>query len=328
MSTNEQNLGRLEPVDELRRVWPNEANDFTPWLAKEENLALLSDTIGIDLELEAQEKDVGPFRADILCKGTASNDWVLVENQLERTDHTHLGQLLTYAAGLKAVTIVWIADRFTEEHRAALDWLNEITDERFNFFGLEIELWRIGESPVAPKFNIACKPNDWANTVRDVAERKISETQLLQQEYWQALRDILIERKSVVRPRKPLPQCWTGFAVGSANFEMSASVNTQKPWIQISMGCYGPDAKPHFYLLKQDKEAIEREIGESLDWDESPNKKECRIALCKLEVDPLNRDDWKCQHEWMVEKLEAFHGTFSSRVKRLNAEEAPDEDTK
>ena len=113
------NLGRLEPI-ELREVWISEAGDFTPWLASEENLTLLGDTIGLDLELEAQEKSVGPFRADILCKDTASNDWVLIENQLERTDHTHLGQLMTYAAGLKAVTIVWIADRFTEEHRAAL----------------------------------------------------------------------------------------------------------------------------------------------------------------------------------------------------------------
>ena len=138
-------LGKLEPAD-LREAWTSEAGEFTPWLAKEENLALLGDTIGLELELEALEKNVGAFRADILCKDTASNSWVLVENQLERTDHTHLGQLLTCAAGLKAVTIVWIADRFTEEHRAALDWLNEITDDRFNFFGLEIELWRIGGS--------------------------------------------------------------------------------------------------------------------------------------------------------------------------------------
>src|SRR4029079_16711090 len=116
----------------------------------EENIAELGRAIGIEeLELEAKEQNVGPFRADILCKDGMGN-WVLVENQLERTDHSHLGQLLTYAAGLKAVTIVWIAQHFTEEHRAALDWLNEITDERISFFGLEIELWRIGESPIAP----------------------------------------------------------------------------------------------------------------------------------------------------------------------------------
>jgi hypothetical protein len=147
-------LAHLEQVD-LREVWQNEAGDFTPWLAQEENLKLLGDTIGIGLELEAQEKDVGPFRADILCKDTATANWVLIENQLEQTDHKHLGQLLTYGAGLKAVTVVWIAEKFTEEHRAALDWLNEITSEQFSFFGLEIELWRIAGSPVAPKFN-AC----------------------------------------------------------------------------------------------------------------------------------------------------------------------------
>ena len=153
MTINPTQLGRLEK-DDLRTIFASEAGDFTPWLAKEENLLLLGQTIGFELVLEAQEKSVGPFRADVLCKDTATEHWVLIENQLERTDHTHLGQLITYAAGLKTVTIVWIASPFTEEHRAALDWLNEITDNRFNFFGLEIELWRIGNSPVAPKFNM------------------------------------------------------------------------------------------------------------------------------------------------------------------------------
>ena len=125
-----------------------------PWLAREENLALLGETLGLELELEAVEQGVGPFRADIVCRDTVSNSRVLVENQLQGTDHRHLGQIFTYAAGLDAVTVVWIAARFTDEHRAALDWLNEITDQRVNFFGLEIELWRIGGSPLAPKFNV------------------------------------------------------------------------------------------------------------------------------------------------------------------------------
>jgi len=131
----EDPLGRLERVD-LREIWLSEAQDFTPWLARPENLSVLAETLGMELELEAQEQAVGPFRADLLCKDLDSDKWVLVENQLERTDHRHLGQLMTYAAGLKAVSIVWIAASFTEEHRAALDWLNEITDESFEFFGL------------------------------------------------------------------------------------------------------------------------------------------------------------------------------------------------
>jgi hypothetical protein len=161
---SQPSLGRLERVD-LRTAWLSESGDFTPWLASEENISLLGDTIHLELEVEAQEKNVGPFRADILCKDTASDNWVLIENQLERTDHSHLGQLITYAAGLQAVTIVWIAERFTEEHRAALDWLNEATSEDINFFGLEVERWRIGNSPVAPKFNVVSSPNDWTRRV-------------------------------------------------------------------------------------------------------------------------------------------------------------------
>ena len=161
-------LERLERVD-LRNIRETEAQDFTPWLATEENLSVLADTLHMELELAVQETNVGPFRADILCRNADGGDWVLIENQLERTDHSHLGQLLTYAAGLHAVTICWIADNFTEEHRAALDWLNEITDDRFQFFGLEIELWRIGNSPPAPKFNVVSKPNDWSRSVAEMA---------------------------------------------------------------------------------------------------------------------------------------------------------------
>ena len=184
-------LGRLERV-ELRTAWSSESSDFTPWLAQEDNLRLLGEAIDIELELESQEKEVGPFRADILCKEMVTGHWVLVENQLERTDHTHLGQLITYAAGLKAATIVWVAFKFTEEHRAALDWLNEITGSGFNFFGLEIELWRIGESPPAPKFNIVSKPNDWT---KPKAEGGLTDGKSLQLEFWGQFGEYLKEKR-------------------------------------------------------------------------------------------------------------------------------------
>jgi hypothetical protein len=212
-------LGKLTRID-LREAWPSEATAFTPWLAQEENLALLAETIGTELELEAQEQRVGPFRADILCKDTNTNNWVLIENQIEPTDHCHLGQLLTYAAGLHAVTIIWIAQFIREEHRAALDWLNEITDERFNFFGLEIELWKIGDSPVAPKFNVVCKPNDWSKNVQDsargLANVATSEIRRVYLEYWTLFRDHMRENKSFVRSQKPLPQPWANHAIGKS----------------------------------------------------------------------------------------------------------------
>ena len=327
MSTNELNLGRLEPVD-LRKVWTSEAGDFTPWLAKEDNLVLLGDTIGLELELEAQEKNVGPFRADVLCKDTATNDWVLVENQLERTDHTHLGQLMTYAAGLKAVTIVWIADRFTEEHRAALDWLNEITDDRFNFFGLELELWQIGESPVAPKFNVVCKPNEWTKGGGPTTVGDLTETQQAQLDFWGELREVMSSRGGVVKSVKPQAGSWLNFGVGKGGFCLSASMHSRDHWVAVSLQCSSPDAKAHFELLAQDKEAVESEIGSALDWDKKAGKKSSYITLYQRDVDPLKRSLWPGPQQWIAERLEAFHMAFSPRVKQLNAEEyeAPDDE--
>jgi hypothetical protein len=218
------NLGRLERV-ELRNIWLSEASDFTPWLARKENLAILGETLGIDLELEAQERPVGPFRADILCKDIGTDRWVLIENQLERTDQSHLGQLLTYASGLEAVTIVWVAARFTEEHRSTLDWLNRITDESFRFFGLEVELWRIGDSSAALKFNVISKPNDWSQSVdqaaRAIDDAELSETRIMQRAYWIAFDTVLAALGGPVSGgKKPQPQSWMAYSIGRSHFSV------------------------------------------------------------------------------------------------------------
>ena len=160
-------LGSIEQID-VREIWEKEDADFTPWLAQEENIRRLSLALGIDLVVEAEEKEVGPFRADILCKDEATEEWVLIENQLERTDHKHLGQLLTYATGLDAVSIVWIAKEFSEEHRATLDWLNKITNDRHNFFGVKIEILKIGDQ-MAPNFKVVSQPNDWSRSISSAA---------------------------------------------------------------------------------------------------------------------------------------------------------------
>lgn len=311
-------LGRLTSVA-LREFWKSESNDFTPWLAKEENLKLLGDTIGLELELESQEKDVGPFKADILCKNTFDDTWVLIENQLEKTDHIHLGQLMTYAAGLNAVSIVWIAENFTEEHRATLDWLNEITDSRINCFGLEVELWKIGDSPIAPKFNIVCKPNDWVKTISEAAGRnKITVTKQLQLEYWTAFKDYVKKSSKILKSQKPLPQHWTNMAIGRSHFHLVATVNTWDKQLSVYLCLSGPNAKPHFYLLRQEKDDIEREIGNELEWRELPENKESHITI-RLNSDPTDRSLWDEQQEWFVKQLENFHRVLSKRIKRLDA---------
>lgn len=317
-------LGRLEKTD-LRNAWTSEAGDFTPWLAESENLELLGQAIGIELELEAQEKFVGPFRADILCKDIGSGQWVLIENQLERTDHIHLGQLLTYAAGLNAVTIVWIAERFTEEHRAALDWLNTITEENINFFGLEIELWRIADSLMAPKFNVVSQPNNWSKTVsegtRQLETSKYSETQQLQLAYWTEFKSHLQQHNSSVRIGKPQPQYWTYFHIGRDNFRLIAFVNTREKRIGAGLVLFGPDSKAYFHLLQQDRDAIEAALGSALDWRENPDIKESHLYIHARDMDPTIRERWPEQHKWMKENLEILKRIFAPRVKLLNASE-------
>lgn len=221
-------LGRLVRV-QPREVWANEAAHFTPWLAEPENVALLGETLGMDLEVEAVERAVGPFRADILCKDAGTDHLVLIENQLEASDHRHLGQILTYASGLDAFTIVWIATTIRDEHRATLDWLNEITASEVRFFALEVELWRIGASPPAPKFNVVCRPNDWTRSVkRGAAEVEDADPNGHRAEdaaLWTALDARLDERDGpVVVPRQLSRSNWRNYRLGRINFGLSATV--------------------------------------------------------------------------------------------------------
>ena len=317
MTTSVINLGQLNEVV-LRDVWSTEDSDFTPWLADENNIGLLSSAIGIDLEVEAQEKHVGPYRADILCKDTASGSWVLIENQLEPTDHIHLGQLMTYAAGLNAVTVVWISSKFTDGHRAAMDWPNEITPEEFRFFGIELELWRIGNSDPAPKFNVVSRPNDWTGRSRFTPD--ISPTSQLQLEYWTALREVMVESGGTVSPTTPRPSSWQNFSIGRTNFALRAAIGVRDGWIAIRLVLLGDEAKQHYGLLFQDREEIEEQAGEKFEWRELPDNKESQINL-QAKRNPAARDTWPEQHQWLLKNLNLFHDHFSERIKNLSADD-------
>ena len=322
---NGELLGRFERVD-LRTVWTSEPAGFTPWLAQAENLEILADALGIDLELEEQEKKVGPFRADILCKDVDTESWVLIENQLEGTDHRHLGQLLTYAAGLHAATIVWIAADFTDEHRAALDWLNSITDERFRFFGLKIELWRIGDSPAAPKFNIVAQPNDWSKAVahaaRAIDDTELSETQLWQRKYWTALNVRLDDCGGPVRGRvgKRKPNHRMSWGVGRRDFRLVANVNRSDGYVRAALQIKGNDADnadENRARLEDQKKEIEEELTSPLEWEKTGSSTTFRIACYMRDVDPANESDWDRQHDWLVRHLNDLHRVLSRRVQNL-----------
>ena len=310
-------LGRLSKVD-LREVWVSEASDFTPWLSTEENIRLLGDVLELELEVEGTEESVGPFRADILCKDTASDRYVLIENQLQKTDHTHLGQIITYAAGLDAVVIVWIAERFTEQHRAAIDWLNRVTDDGANFFGLEIEAWRIGNSPIAPKFNVACKPNEWTKIIGPRPD--LTERQRLQLEYWSAFREHALSSKVAFKPTKAQPSSAMGIAIGRGWFSLVAIANMRDKRIGAYLNMWGDDRLDHFRQIQKAQADIERQMGVKLDWRENKDKKESHIRWFCETCDPSNRKVWPEQHATLCDMLDRMHRVFGPLIKNLDTD--------
>jgi Domain of unknown function (DUF4268) len=317
-------LGKLQRV-ELRSVWANEANDFTPWLARPENLEELSETVGMDLEVTAMEQFVGPYRADLLCKDAISQDNVLIENQLEKTDHTHLGQILTYAPGLGAKTIIWIAAKFTDEHRSAIDWLNEVTEENIGFFALEVELWKIGDSEPAPKFNIVSRPNNWSKNLREVAHGntsgEVSALKLQQLKYWENFREFLLERGGPIRPQKGLPQHWMNLSIGRSGFWMNATVNSRKNKIGTSVAFKTVGTKALYEYFYKMKDQIEKEFGRELTWWELPDAKESAISTYLENTDFRDESDWDRQFNWLANSLETYDRIFRKRIRDLNLEE-------
>lgn len=306
-----EELSRLEEV-ELREIWPDEAQDFTPWLAKKENLALLGETLGLELEPEDKEISVGDFQADILCKNE-DDTWVVIENQLEETNHNHLGQILTYAAGLDAHTVIWIAKKFRDEHRAALDRQNEITDDQFSYFGVEIKVWKIEKSKPAPRFEIVSKPNDWSP---NISKRVLDDWKT---KFWSKLKEHFHETSSDYKIRKPGSKNTVHFGIGNpGEFSLQAVLSQQKERIGIRLSLKGSDAEAYFHLLKEQQADIETNFGEKLEWEELPRRKSCAVALYKSGTDPQNEDDWKSQHEWIASKLTKFDDVFRELLQELD----------
>ncbi|QNI73796.1 DUF4268 domain-containing protein [Synechococcus sp. NOUM97013] len=176
-------LSTLQPI-ELREAWPHEALNFTPWLA--DNLHVLSDLLGMELELISTEHPVGSFNLDIYAKDLRSDEVVAIENQLERTDHTHLGQVMTYFSALEARKVIWIAKEIREEHRAVISWLNAHTQPEYAFFGVEVSTVRIADSPIAPVFTVVEKPNNWVRSIQQRSTSTSQETAERNQAFWQS----------------------------------------------------------------------------------------------------------------------------------------------
>jgi hypothetical protein len=297
-------LGRLESIAP-RAVWKHEAYDFTQWLLH--NAEVLSDVLGMQLELTEAEHTVGGFSLDLIGKDLATGETVIVENQLERTDHAHLGQLLTYAGGTDAVNVVWCAPAFREEHRAALDWLNTRTDEGTRFFGVEIAVVRIDSSRPAPSFRLVAQPNDWSKQVHaGSTDTAVRGKRLAYSEFWSNLLD---------RIRNERPH-WTSATRAPAESWMTLPFGTSTIWYGMAFTNHGLCCELYFgssdaatntaayreYEARRD--AIERDFGGELSFQPLPDKKACRIAVYMPNADVTNTAEHGAYAQWLMDTHE------------------------
>lgn len=305
-------LSKLEEIEDLRTVWPHEAQDFTPWLAKEENIEILSDAIGIDISINETESSVGDFSLDVLASEVGTDKKIIIENQLEDTNHDHLGKLITYASGKSANIIIWLVKHAREEHKAAIEWLNNHTDDEIGFFLCEIKLYRIGNSDPAVKFEVVEKPNDWTKEIKK--KNNINETQQQRYDYWVAFQNHAFQDKEFPRNfsrRSPSFDHWMNYSIGSSKYMISVAQLHSRNEITVEFNIN--EDKELFRSLFANKESIEKECELNFEWKELPEKKASRI-ITKCNVDFKDKAQWNNQFEWTMNAMLKIKKVFKKYI--------------
>lgn len=291
------NLGTLKKITDLRSIWPHEALNFTPWVA--ENVDLLADAVGLDIIVDETESSVGDFNVDIYASETGTDRKIIIENQLEDTDHDHLGKLITYASGKGADVVIWVVKHAREEHKAAVEWLNNHTDDKIGFFLCEIKLFQIGDSQIAPAFTVVERPNDWTKEIRKTASANSTQQQRL--EYWQAFNDYAFTDANFSRifnKRKPTTDHWMDFSIGSSACHIAVSQIQKRKAVDVEL--YINDDKELFKSLFAHKDEIEKNMEMELEWKELPERKASRILIEKT-VDLDDRATWPEQFDYIMD---------------------------
>lgn len=305
-------LGKLQEVD-IRTVWPHEQYDFSKWLAAEENIQELGNTLNLSLTDIETEKFVGNYRCDILCKDELSGKTVLIENQLESTNHDHLGKIITYASGLDASVVVWIVASARDEHASAVEWLNKHTDDDISFFLIEVHAYKIGNSDPAPQFKIIEQPNDFAKTVKSISKNSdMSEAQKHRLEFWTQFNEVLEQRRKPFNKRKASTDHWYSVAVGSSECSISIDLVNKEHKIRVSL--WIADNKKLFDTLHEQKSEIESALGLPLSWQRLDKKKASVICTYIPGLDFKAQDNYPQLMNESIDLVVKFRKVFSQYI--------------
>lgn len=306
-------LGKVEEVD-LRTAWNSEAGDFTPWLASK-GLDTLCETLGLTLELSSVEQRTGAFRADIVAE-TEDGEKVVIENQLEKTDHDHLGKCLTYAAVIGAKTIIWIAGEFCEEHQKALEWINDNSVDDIAVYGVQVKLMKIGNSLPAPVFDVVCKPN---NVVRR-SRQPLGGTKEFQLLFWEDFCNAMKNANYPHSLQKADARPYYTVRVGSRLAHIANRCSLIKNKVSVNIYIPRLNAIPTLAFLEGKKAVIESALGAAMDWEQGDSGQDKVIHLERSDFDLHDNGGKIAAINWMVEKTIALRKCLNEL---LTSDEAP-----
>ena len=292
-------IGKLKEVD-IRELWKHEQYDFSEWLSKKENIENLNEILGLTLVDISKETYVGSYRCDLFAKDETTGIKVIIENQLEVSNHDHLGKIITYASGLDAKVVVWIVKEAREEHRSAIEWLNNNTNNNANFFLIEIHAYKIGDSDPAPMFQVVEQPNDFIKNNKSTnRDESMNKSQAQRVEFWNQFNNVIIERGKPFNIRKATTDHWYNVAIGTSDAHIDITLVNKDSLIGVEL--YIPDNKKLFDKLFEKKEDIESNLGFKLDWRRLDKSKASRIVYC---IKGLNFDDHSNYNELMNKTID------------------------
>lgn len=301
-------IGKLTEVD-VRDLWKHEQYDFSNWLAKEENIKLLDDEIGLTLMDINKEVYIGSYRCDLVAKDETTGQIVIIENQLEATNHDHLGKIITYAAGLDAKTIIWIVKEAREEHKAAIEWLNNNSSEEIGFFLIELHAYKINDSLPAPMFKVVEKPNNFTKTSKqNYSDKELNRSQNERLMFWEEFNTVIVAKGKPFSVRKPTTDHWYDVAIGTS--EAHLAINLVNKENKIVLELYILDNKNLFDHIYEDKEKIENTLQMSFSWERLDGKKASRIKHDVLGLDFSDHSNYPQLMDECIEKILKMRDVF------------------
>ena len=300
-------LGKLEKV-ELRDVWAHEARDFSSWMFKQENLDQLGTAVGIDIDPIGTESNIGRFRIDILAQQPRTGHKIIIENQLENTNHDHLGKVITYAAGLDAKYLIWVVKDVLPEHLKAIEWLNEHLDNEIYCFLVKIEVWKIGDSQAAPRFEVVSAKNDWAVSLKRTADdSELTPAQVGQLEFWTYLQGYIQNKDSNIKLQTPRPRRYYNISIGSALANIVLVLSPQKNTFACNF--YISNDKQFLAFLKGHESTIRDALGPDMDWFDA--NVASGIYVEREVDDALDKRQQEDFANWCYQKMQLFKNTLT-----------------